>query len=168
MIKKYNFTFPLILKGIAASRGKFNFLIKSSKELLKHLKEQSEVKFVVQSYIKNDHDYRILVLGKNPGYIYKRTRKNKNDHRNHAYLGAVEEEVVIKHQQIVKDIVKSAKVLKREIAGVDFIYDETTGKYFILEVNSNPGFTFETTSIKEFPAFVQYIDQLIEDKSISD
>ena len=60
-------------------------------------------------------------------------------------------------------MIKAAKLLDLQIAGVDYIYDEKSDRYYILEVNSSPGFTLESSSISEFPKFVNYLETIINE-----
>lgn len=53
--------------------------------------------------------------------------------------GTVEEATHIPTEAMIRDAEKLAKVLKLGICGVDFIFDQETGEYALIEVNATPG-----------------------------
>jgi len=125
---KFNIQFPLLLKDIKGSKGKNIYLVKNEDNLLKILKNNENIKFLIQEYIPNKFDFRTLVLGDKVGCTYKRTRQSDQELLNHAFLGAKEEEVILKKKTIEKNMIKAAKLLDLQIAGVDYIYDEKNSK----------------------------------------
>ncbi len=164
LITKHHFRFPFILKDVAGRKGRNNYLIQNKTQLRTILRKKRHRRFVVQRYIENDYDFRCLVLGEKVGTLSKRSRHNTNDHRNNAALGATEEEVSVNFfdQRAVNDAVKAAKLLHRQIAGVDVVIEKKTGKHYILEVNSAPGFTYDTSVLSEAPQVSQYLDHVVE------
>jgi glutathione synthase/RimK-type ligase-like ATP-grasp enzyme len=153
--------YPLILKSIKSSLGKNNFLIKDYAELVEILDQNKDVSFVIQKFIDNTFDYRILILGNTLGAASKRIRQNKDDHRNNIALGALEEEVISPCKEMVQLSIDATCHLKKDIAGVDIIFDEITQQYYIIEINSKPIFTNDITISSEVPQFTKYIDSLI-------
>jgi len=117
--------------------------------------------FLFQRFIPNDFDFRFLVLGGKVGTISKRTRQNKDDHRNNAYVGATEEEVApdAVSQAMKDDAIAAAEVFHRQVAGVDIIVDKNTGQHYILEVNASPGITFDESVLSELPQLSRYLDE---------
>lgn len=153
-----NMQFPFILKDIEGAKGKHNYLIKSFTELEKTIKNIDHSKeFIIQEFIPNSFDYRILVFNKKfIGSIDRRTRVNIDEHRNNAALGGVEE-FLKPHEfanTVVKEIsIKAAEACNIEIAGVDIVISDSNNLPYILEVNSSPGITkgsLEEESILKF------------------
>lgn len=153
--------FPIILKSIESSLGKDNFLIKNYEELENVLENNKKKSFVIQKYIPNSFDYRVLILGGQLGTVLKRIRQNADDHRNNTALGAIEEEIASPPQEMIDLSVKVANLLGKDIAGVDLIFDEDTKQYFIIESNSKPCFTNDTLVSSEVPQFTKYIDSVV-------
>jgi glutathione synthase/RimK-type ligase-like ATP-grasp enzyme len=153
--------YPLILKSISSSLGKDNFLVKDHKELCEILSSNRKTSFVIQEFIDNSFDYRILTLGNNLGTALKRIRQNKNDHRNNVALGAIEVEVISPPKELVSISIAAANCLNKDIAGVDLIFDVITNRYYIIEINSKPFFTNDTNVSSEVPQFTKYMDSLV-------
>jgi glutathione synthase/RimK-type ligase-like ATP-grasp enzyme len=153
--------YPFVLKSISSSLGQDNFLIQSFTELCTTLDENKNVPFVIQEFIQNNFDYRVLVLGDTVGTVLKRIRQNKDDHRNNTALGAIEEELATPDKAMVDLSISIAKSLNKDVAGVDLIFDELSHRYFIIEVNSKPSFTYDTNISSEVPAFTKFIDSVV-------
>ena len=132
--------FPLIVKNIRGLKGKDNYLVHSNEELEKVLENNSEIDFVVQEFIPNNCDYRFLVLGDKVKLIIKRSRLDDSSHLNNTSQGAGAELVPIENfdKQIINDVLKASKVMKRDFTGVDVIINKETGKHYLLEVNNVP------------------------------
>ncbi len=160
-------TYPFILKSITSSLGNDNYLIQNYEQLREVLCENPKTPFVMQEYIPNDFDYRVLVLGHKVGTVLKRQRRDASDHRNNAYLGAQEEEVIKPDKSIIEISVKTSRLLNKDIAGIDLIFDEKTKQYYIIELNSKPLFTYDTRISSEVPQFTKYIDHYLEKKPTS-
>jgi RimK family alpha-L-glutamate ligase len=135
-----NFSFPVILKSITGNSGKDNFMIESASELNETLDTHKGIKFIVQEFIPNQGDLRMIVLGDSVTCISSRVRKS-GDHRNNIALGGDKtylDSITVDeaHQQLA---IKAAKAVGREICGVDVMVNDTTGSAVILEANFNFG-----------------------------
>jgi len=116
---------------------------------------------MVQKFIPNDGDFRILIFD---GVIIasaKRVAKDqKKDFRNNMSKGGKGYNMAAPHKanQIALD---SAKVLGKEMAGVDLILDKNEKKWYIMEVNSAPQYHyFQEISGIDFPQMV--IDKIVK------
>lgn len=159
--------YPIILKSINSSLGQDNFLIKDEDELSKTLDLNSKVPFVLQEFIANNYDYRVLILGGELGTVLQRIRQNKSDHRNNTALGAKEVEITSPDRAMVDLSIDIAKYLDKDVAGIDLIFDEITKRYYIIEINSKPSFTYDTRISSEVPAFAKFIDLFVGNQSTS-
>lgn len=153
--------YPIILKSIASSLGKDNFLVKSYAELVNILESNTEIPFIIQEFIPNNFDYRVLILGGKLGTVLKRTRQNSSDHRNNTALGAHEDEISTPDEVLVQLSIEVANTLGKDIAGVDLIFDEVSKRHYVIEVNSKPSFTYDASISSEVPQFTKYIDSMI-------
>jgi len=146
------FHFPIILKGSGGDRGTRVFKANNLEELEKLIKElrKSETeegkRYMLQEYIENQGDYRVLVLGEKVLGVMKRYRKDKKDFRNNFSVGG-EVEVAELPEEIKKMAVEAAKVCGLMVAGVDVMpknidhgLSNNRGDYVVLEVNKGPQF----------------------------
>jgi len=133
------YEYPFIMKDLMGRKGNNNFLIKSYAELKEVLTKNLEMTFVIQPFIENNCDYRILTFDFKAKLIIKRSRTNNQTHLNNTSVGGCAEIVSMKifDKKIIQIAQKASKVLKRNIAGVDILIDKQ-GKCFVLEVNPSP------------------------------
>jgi len=131
--------YPCIAKIGGTSQGKGVFLCKNKKELKKVFSKTKEP-LLIQSFIENDGDLRIVVVGNRVIGAIKRTRTKDNEFRNNVSLGGKAEVYEFSKEQ-AQIAIKAAKILGYSIAGVDLIFDSADKKWKILEVNRSPQFT---------------------------
>lgn len=133
------YQYPFVMKDVTGKKGMNNFLVKNYSELSKIFEEKSDIQFVIQPFIQNDCDYRILTFDFKSKMIIKRTRKDDSTHLNNTSTGGIAEIISIDSldKEIISVAEKSAKILNRNLAGVDVVIDNK-GRFFILEVNSSP------------------------------
>jgi glutathione synthase/RimK-type ligase-like ATP-grasp enzyme len=137
--------FPMVLKDINAARGQRNFLLNNLHELETKLRAYPDNQFVIQRYIPNDGDFRILVYGEEVALILKRQRSqdDSESHLHNTSRGGFAEELTTDDVsgKLLKDAIKAAKYLRRQVAGVDMMVSSKTGKHYVLEVNRGPHLT---------------------------
>lgn len=94
--------------------------------------------FLIQEYIRNDGDYRVMTVGYKCIGGFKRQVKEEKLILNKSQGNSV----VVKElpQDVVETAEMAAKVLEVEVAGTDLIRDSKTGKVYIVEVNEAPQF----------------------------
>ena len=100
----------------------------------------SSLVYMVQNFIPNDGDHRIILLGYEPKLAFKRTRKDDSSHLNNTSQGASAEliELTDYSDEVISDVVMAAQLVSREVAGVDVLFNKDTGAHVILEVNASP------------------------------
>ena len=128
--------YPLVAKSTTGSNGNDNFLIGSADELNKIDQNAS---FVIQAFIPNLYDYRIIVAEDDILLSYKRVRQGDEDYLNNVSQGATRELVLDLDATIRKTAIKAAKVLGRNLSGVDILQNKETGEHVVLEINFNYG-----------------------------
>ncbi|KXK11218.1 MAG: Ribosomal protein S6 modification protein [Microgenomates bacterium OLB23] len=142
------FQYPYILKASDGRQGYDNYLIKCKAELTKSLKGyKKNALFIVQEFIPNSFDYRIIIVGGKAMQAYTRTRDPKSSsHVNNASQGASKTVVNLTDiPKLCRLAEKAAKTLKREICGVDIIVSSESKKAYLVEVNSSPSLPYDTT-----------------------
>jgi len=140
-------SFPVILKGSGGDRGTNVFKINNLKELeekvreLRKLEVEGGKRYMLQEFIPNDGDYRILVLGNKVLGAMKRISGDfEKEFRNNFSVGGKVEIVDIPNS-IKKVAIKAAKTCGLLVAGVDVVYrDGDVKKPVIWEVNKGPQF----------------------------
>lgn len=147
--------FPLIVKLSAGGRhGMGTFWIREYVDLMK-LKEVLEARkmkaiekgekvpmtrgFLVQEYIENDGDYRVMTVGyKCIGGFKRQVKEEKlilnKSQGNSVGLATVPENVVSVAEA-------AARALAVEVAGTDLVVSKKTGEVYIIEVNEAPQFS---------------------------
>lgn len=140
--KLEEFDYPLLIKPVDGARGQGVMKFESGEEFKKFLKEDPHVLFfpnLIQKWIPNDGDYRIVVLGDQVVAAVKKSRIEGNVTAN---MSQGNEAIPVQIDKELEEIaVKAAKAVGIEFAGVDIIEDKITGKRYVLEVNLSPQIT---------------------------
>lgn len=130
--------FPCIMKATLGAHGEDNYLVNSIQEVKDIAAKSIDVFFVLQRFIKNDGDFRLLVVGDEVLVIGREavegSHLNNTSQGGTASLGALEDVPA----QVISDAKRISRYLDMTIAGVDVIQDTDSGEYYFLEVNSQP------------------------------
>jgi len=140
------FEFPVILKGSGGDRGTRVFKADNLEQLEKLVRDLRKTetdegkRYMLQEFIPNDGDYRVLVLGEKVLGVMKRSSQDKKEFRNN-YSAGGSVEIANLPEEIKQLAVKAAKVCGLAVAGVDVAFrDFDTTKPVIWEVNKGPQF----------------------------
>jgi glutathione synthase/RimK-type ligase-like ATP-grasp enzyme len=129
------FSFPLVAKSINGRNGNDNEIVKSVEEI----QQLPFNDLILQPFIPNDFDYRVITAGEKVLLAYKRIRGvGEENYKNNISRGGRREMIELDHQ-LAEMAVKAANVSGREFSGLDILVDKDTGKSVILEVNYNFG-----------------------------
>lgn len=133
-----NFGTSAILKSVQGTKGKDNYLIQSAAELRQVLDANQDTNFVLQNYIENDGDWRIVVVNFEPKLAIYRSSHHR-DFRNNTSVGGEATLVPLEKvdPKVLSLSVAAARALDIKIAGADILPSQT-GEYTILEVNRTP------------------------------
>lgn len=124
-----------VFKAVNGTKGRDNYLVKTAAEIAK-IKEQSpEIDFILQEFIPNDGDLRVLTIDYQPQLTIK--RYGGEDHRNNTSLGGTAELVELP-PEAGELAVAAARALEIRLAGADVIQHQETGEYYVIEVNRTP------------------------------
>ncbi len=131
---------PFVMKATDGTQGINNFLIKSEDEFKEVRRTRPEKDFIFQEFIRNSGDLRVLVVGSEIKLVIYRARTDDSTHLNNTSRGASAKLLDLSQlsEQVQALSLSAAASLKREIAGVDVMFEEGTDKPYILEVNSSP------------------------------
>ncbi len=140
---KLNTTYPVILKTIQGTKGVGVLFVESEKSLESMVqllyKVDEEISLILQTYIKTDHDVRVMIL--NNVIVGAMQRDTvKGDFRSNVHLGAKVKKYALTRKER-EDCIRAAKAVNGVWVGVDFIPAKNRNEDgpFILEVNSSPG-----------------------------
>ncbi len=129
--------FPVIAKLPVSSRGAGVYLLKSAEEAGELPGSVND--YVYQSFIPNNGDYRIFMVGGVPLGVMKRVAK-AGEHRNNLAQGGTGEVVTDAHEHATacKLAARVATIFGLQICGVDLIRHVETGEWYFMEVNTVP------------------------------
>ncbi|MEA3357759.1 MAG: hypothetical protein U9Q67_04990 [Patescibacteria group bacterium] len=158
--------YPMVIKDIKGSRGKYSAYVKDRQELLKKLSElPRHRKYLFQEFIPNDYDWGVLVANGEVSSAEKSYHKN-GEFRNNACNGA--KEVFVETADVPETVkamaVKASKVLGLSWSRADIIVDKNTGVPHLLEVNRCPGITSGTSEVIGARHFLKLHLKLINGK----
>lgn len=132
-------SYPCILKSVQGTKGKDSHLVHSADELRQILEDNLDTRYILQDFIPNDGDWRIILTNFTPKLAIYRSSHGK-DFRNNTSVGGEAKLVPLeKVDSTVLDLsIAAAKALDIKIAGADILPDSQTGTYTVLEVNRTP------------------------------
>ena len=128
-----------ILKDNEGSKGRLNFVVSSSEEISEIIEQNPGKKFILQEFIPNDGDLRVLVMNGQVPMVIRRS-SDGSSHLNNTSQGG-QAEIIQTEQvslEVMKTCIKAAELTKLQVAGVDVIYDLRNKDFFLLEVNNGP------------------------------
>lgn len=142
-VSLWNGGYPVIAKGVLASRGDDNYKLDDEAAVLNTLsKSDSDTGpwFVLQGFVPNDGDYRVIVMGDTVRLVIHRVSEDETTHINNTSKGGTA--TVVATDELPDDVraqcVRLAQRLRREITGVDMIRNRQTDKFYLLEINNMP------------------------------
>jgi len=159
---KNELQFPLIAKATGGTRGAENYLVKSLEEL-EQLIRNSHRHFLIQAFVPNDGDYRVLIMNGEITGVIKRLAQ-ANSHLNNTSQGgeAAWCEPTELSEIVREEAAHAAVVLRRDIAGVDIILNRETGQHYVLEVNRAPQIENASFPEKKAAALLHAINRKME------
>lgn len=138
-------SFPLVVKLSQGGRhGMGTFWIREFldlnklKDILEKRKTSFSRGFLVQEYIENDGDYRVMTVGYKCIGGFKRKVKEEKLVLNKSQGNSVG--LVKVPTEVAKTAEEAARVLQVEVAGTDLVVSKKTGEVYIIEVNEAPQF----------------------------
>lgn len=150
-----------VLKDNVGSKGRLNFVVRSADEIRAYAGEYPNVQFVLQEFIPNDSDLRVLILNGRPALVIKRSGDGTT-HLNNTSQGGLA--VIVPNDDIDTSIldtsILAAKVTKLQVAGVDIVINKETGEFSILEINNAPQISSGSFKDEKASVYAQMIRDL--------
>jgi len=155
--------YPLIIKDIKGSRGKYSAFCGNRIELLKTISEfPNHRKYMFQEFIPNEYDWGVLVAN---GVVVSAEKSYHSDgeFRNNVCNGSTEVFVDINEvPEHIKNIaIQSSELLELKWSRADIVIDKISGLPYLLEVNRFPGITSGTTEVAGAQSFLKNIYSLL-------
>lgn len=155
-------SYPQILKGSKGDRRTQVFKFFSDEswlkgwELFKYREKYENQKYMLQEYIENDRDYRVMVVGEKVLGVMERA-SGENPRLKNVFSKAELPEMVL------KKAVEVAKVCGVAIAGVDVVFRKGKTEPCFWEVNRAPNYARfeEITGIDVAREIVDYLCRLV-------
>lgn len=158
----YGFSFPLVIKSASGSRGVDNFAVYNESELRKVLAANLDLTFVMQSFIPNEGDYRVIVMGDSVPMVIERKSASKSTHLNNTSQGGRGRMVppTSLPPEVITLSLRAAQFFECQIAGVDMVRSLADGRFYCFEVNRSPQIehsSFETQKAMYLTDYLKYV-----------
>lgn len=163
---KFRLDFPVVCKAVNARKGNANFLVRSKDELKEVLtsEDNKEQSFVIQPFIPNDGDWRVLVIGGKVELAIFRSGDKSKTHLNNSSKGA--DTKLIKAEDVPEEVaklaVRTAVKEKLSVAGVDIVENKENGELFVLESNVSPQLQSGAFVKEKIAAYADGISRIVE------
>ncbi len=154
-----------VMKDNVGAKGRLNFVVKSPSEVETIHQENPDIQFVLQEFIPNDSDLRVLVMNDKVKLVIRRS-STSDSHLNNTSQGGRAEIIPIDSvdAKILKDCIKAAKVSKLQVAGVDMMQDLNTGEYYFLEINNAPQISSGSFTDEKADVYAEMIKDITTSK----
>lgn len=128
-------SYPLIVKHNEGIKGLYNYLVKD-KPTLREVLGNDKQGFVVQPYIENEGELRILTFGQHKEPLIFKKQAGTSSHLNNTSRGgkAILVEASDLDPEVLAVAKKAARATGRDIGGVDVLLGKDGSRY-VLEVN---------------------------------
>jgi glutathione synthase/RimK-type ligase-like ATP-grasp enzyme len=155
---KRGFSFPLILKAAGGTRGQDNYLVQNAQQLHNILSSSPDTVYVLQQYMPNDGDYRVLVMGDEVKLVIQRKAAGTS-HLNNTSQGGQASLVLPETlpQEVRTMAIRAAQFYAEDIAGVDIVCSQLDSRYYCLEVNRAPQIEHASFTKEKAAALVDYL-----------
>ncbi len=157
---------PFVMKDIHGSKGNFNEVIADEAAYRKMTQRAlgADIYLVAQRFTPNDGDYRILVMGQRIQLIIYRQRLDNTTHLNNTTQGGRATLVALGKlpPQVRQRSLEAAKIMSRDIAGVDMVQDKVSGLWYCFEVNDGPQIVTGAFPEEKRAAFTDYMKRILE------
>ncbi len=146
----------VVVKSSSGRHGIGTFLVKKGDDIERLLFGRGGG-FLVQEYIPNDGDWRVFAIGGEIAGSFKRGEKDTGRVALNRSMGQSEAKEAPEEVRVL--VRKAIEVLGVEVAGVDVVMDERSGKPVIIEVNQAPEFEImeKRTGIDMGKKIVEYL-----------
>lgn len=153
-----------ILKDNQGSKGRLNFLVTSVEQIQQIHDQHPGVRFVLQEFIPNDGDLRVLILNDRPALVISRQSDGRS-HLNNTSQGGKATILPLTSvaPEIVRLSIRVAQIAKLQVAGVDVMLDQRNGDIYLLEVNNAPQISSGSFTEEKAVEYAIMLKELIND-----
>ena len=155
---------PCICKLNQGTKGNDNFLVKTWEELATLLAERGSEGFVLQPFIPNDGDYRVLYIGGQSVVFYRQAQAgshlNNTSQNGSGTLVSAED----CPPAVAALAARAREAYGSAIAGVDVLVDRETDTPYILEVNDTPAIFSGLFQQEKGVLYAHYIQQQLDNR----
>lgn len=153
--------FPSIMKATVGSHGNDNYVVKGFDEVASIVARDPKKRFVLQRFVPNDGDYRVLIIG-NEVLVIGRSAV-EGSHLNNTSQGGTA--TLVDANDLPDGIIEQSREIMKaygmSFAGVDVLIDKETGDYSFLEVNAQPQLMTGAFVEKKKEALGAYLSTLL-------
>ncbi len=156
------FNYPLIMKANDGAQGHNNHLITKAQQAVDAINtSEDETEYILQNYIPNDGDYRILYMGFESDPLIFHRKAVAGNHLNNTSQGGSGRFIDIKSlpEEYLRNARKAAELMGREFGGVDILVDKTTSLPYVLEVNGTPALATGYGVDIKISHFARYVEK---------
>lgn len=165
-IEEWKIQYPLIIKPTVGAKGEGIYFCHNRVEIEKSLSDQSIAKHIIQPFIKNSSDRRVLIVWWVVLWIMKRTRSDHAFANNISQGWTATRETNPEVYDILRTMgEKIAASFQCNFVGIDIISDETDNVYRFMEINTLPmraGFESVYPEIKVTDKVIQLCKRLYQ------
>ena len=146
-----NFELPVIIKMNSGSQGKHVYkcqtkgkIVKAVKAVFKKKQKDYDTSLLAQQFIQIKNEYRAILMDGEMLLLYEKVSKEKNRNLSPLHNDDGRAEIVTDENVIsaIKSVVDNSPKLKNfEWIGLDIARDKND-EWFILELNTRPGFSY--------------------------
>jgi glutathione synthase/RimK-type ligase-like ATP-grasp enzyme len=153
--------YPIVIKHNNGVKGINNYLAQTPEEAKQILASDVEG-FVIQGFIPNEGELRVLRFGESlPPLVFKKRAVNGAYLNNTSQGGEAELiDAAVVDKAIMQDALKASELMGRDIGGVDVLLS-LDGSYSILEVNSTPALATGAYTVQKADYLSDYVQLLI-------
>jgi len=131
-----------VMKDVAGEKGESNYVVRSEAEFeaVARTAVKEKALYVAQAFVKNNGDYRVVVLDKHVEMIIGRTINDPSTHLTNTSKGGTAKTMSAEEfgAEPAGIAVRAAVIMNRQVAGVDLVLDMSTNKWLVFEVNNSP------------------------------
>lgn len=153
-----------VFKAIDSSTGNDNYLIKTKSQFDQIVMNNAGKQFIGQSFVPNQSDLRLLVVGGKLELAIERRRIDDNTHLNNTSQGA--HATILNLDKLpagLEDIaLRATSVMGRDIAGVDVILETDTNVPYVLEVNASPQIASGVFEDEKLAIYTKFFSELVK------
>jgi glutathione synthase/RimK-type ligase-like ATP-grasp enzyme len=132
------FAYPVVIKHNDGIKGQDNFLARDADEA-KAILKQSKQGFVLQPFIANSGELRVLRFGKRVDPVVFKKQAKAGSYLNNTSQGGSAALLPVREVEprTLEQAMRAAELMGRDIAGIDVLLG-SDGTEYVLEVNTTP------------------------------